>query len=510
MSTTSQDNNKRIAKNTLLLYFRMIVLMVVSLYTSRVILDALGVDDYGIYNVVGGVVATFAVVSNALSSAISRFITYELGKGNSTRLNRIFSASITIQLLLAIIVAVVMETIGIWFLNTQMAIPSSRSTAANWTLQLSIVTFVINLISVPYNATIIAHERMSAFAYISIIEGLGKLLVAYLIMASPFDRLVLYAILMCVVAASVRFIYGNYCTRHFEECHYHFVYDKDLLKQMFGFAGWNFFGTCAYTLNTQGVNLLINIFFGVKLNAARAIATQADVALRQFINSFTTAVNPQITKSYAQGDNDYLYSLVCRSAKFSSFLLLFFAIPLSLEAQTIFSIWLKEVPEYTIIFFRLSVLIAFIDGAMVNSLMTAIFATANIRKYQVMVSSVGITVFPITWALYLLGYPAWTTYLTYFFVYIGALYVRLYCVRKLTAMQIKMYIKEVVLRVIPVALFSILPPYLLCHYMNDGILRLCLVCLLSVVTTALVVITLGLSASERNLITTKIRHKWHH
>ena len=233
MSNQTSDNNKRIAKNTLLLYFRMLFMMVVSLYTSRVILNALGVEDFGIYNVVGGVVAMFSVISGSLSSAISRFITYELGTGDQSKLNKIFSASVTIQLLLSLIIVVLIEAVGVWFMNAKMTIPDSRMTAANWVLQFSIITFVINLISVPYNAAIIAHEKMSAFAYISILEAMAKLAIAFLIMSSPIDKLIFYAILMCVVAIVIRLTYGHYCKKHFAECTYHFQWDKDILKQMF-------------------------------------------------------------------------------------------------------------------------------------------------------------------------------------------------------------------------------------------------------------------------------------
>ena len=243
-------------------------MMAVSLYTSRVVLNALGVEDFGIYNVVGGVVAMFTVLSGSLSAAISRFITYELGKGNQENLNKIFSSAITIQLGLAGIIILLAETVGFWFLNVKMNIPEIRMEAANWVFQFSILTFAINLISVPYNASIIAHEKMSAFAYISILEAIGKLAIAYLIVVSPMDKLIFYAILMCVVALIVRFTYGNYCKRHFSECTYHFIWDKQLLKQMFGFAGWNFIGAASAVLRDQGGNVVINLFCGPTVNAA--------------------------------------------------------------------------------------------------------------------------------------------------------------------------------------------------------------------------------------------------
>ena len=308
--TDTSANNKRIAKNTLLLYFRMLFMMAVSLYTSRVVLNALGVEDFGIYNVVGGVVAMFSMLSGSLSAAITRFITYELGKGNQENLKKIFSSSVTIQIGLAILIIVVAEAIGVWFLNMKMNIPDVRITAANWVFQFSILTFAVNLISVPYNASIIAHERMSAFAYISILEAIGKLAIVFLIVISPMDKLIFYAILMCAVALIVRLAYGVYCKRHFEECTYHFIFDRDLLKHMFGFAGWNFIGATSAVLRDQGGNVVINLFCGPAANAARGIAFQVNNAISGFVTNFMTALNPQITKSYAAGDRKYMMTLI--------------------------------------------------------------------------------------------------------------------------------------------------------------------------------------------------------
>lgn len=259
MTDTSQ-NNKRIAKNTLLLYIRTIFVMLVTLYTSRVILNTLGVSDFGIYNVVGGVVAMFSVISGSLSTSISRFITYELGHGDINKLKRIFSTSVNIQIGISLVVLILAEIFGVWFLNTKMNIPTDRLTAANWVLQCSLISFIINLISVPYNACIIAHERMSAFAYISILETVLKLAIVYMLLISPYDKLVTYAILLVFVSLIIRLIYGWYCNRNFSESHYKFVYDKQLIKEMTGFAGWSFFGNGAYMLNVQGIDMLINVF----------------------------------------------------------------------------------------------------------------------------------------------------------------------------------------------------------------------------------------------------------
>lgn len=292
MSNTNQ-NSKRIAKNTLLLYVRMLFMMAVSLYTSRVVLQTLGVENFGIYNVVGGVVAMFSVISGSLSAAISRFITYELGKGDKDQLIRIFSSSVTIQLGLGLIILLLAEVIGVWFLNTKMTIPTDRMYAANWVFQLSILTFIINLISVPYNAAIIAHEKMSAFAYISILEVVAKLIIVYMLLWSPFDKLIFYAILMASVALIIRFVYGYYCKRHFEECTFHFIFDKELLKKMFSFAGWNFIGAASAVLRDQGGNIVINLFCGPAVNAARGIAYQVNNAITGFVSNFMMALNPQ-------------------------------------------------------------------------------------------------------------------------------------------------------------------------------------------------------------------------
>ena len=353
--------------------------MAVSLFTSRVILNTLGVEDYGIYNVVGGIVTMFSVLSGSLSASISRFITFELGKGDFKRLKTIFSTGVNVQIGLSVLIIAIAEVVGIWFLNTKMNIPPERILAANWVFQCAIFTFVLNLLSVPYNAAIIAHEKMSAFAYISVIEVTLKLIIVYILMASPFDRLGTYAVLLFLVGAVIRFIYGYYCKRHFEECTYHFVIDKPILKEMTGFAGWNFLGNGAYMLNTQGVNILMNLYFGVAVNAARGVATQVDAALKQFVNNFTTAVNPQITKSYAQGDLDYMHKLVCRSAKLSAFLMLFFAVPIILETKTILTLWLKTIPEYATIFLQLTIISSFVDTVLANSLVTSMFATGNIK-----------------------------------------------------------------------------------------------------------------------------------
>lgn len=505
MSNQTSDNNKRIAKNTLLLYVRMLFTMAVSLFTSRVILNTLGVEDYGINNVVGGIVTMFSVLSGSLSSSISRFITFELGKGNIERLKTIFSTGVNIQLGMSVLIIIIAEAVGIWFLNTKMNIPTDRMVAANWVFQCAILTFVLNLLSVPYNAAIIAHEKMSAFAYISVVEVSLKLIIVYMLMISPFDRLETYAVLLLLVGAVIRFIYGYYCKRHFEECTYHFVFDKPVLKEMTGFAGWNFLCNGAYMLNTQGVNILMNLYFGVAVNAARGIATQVDAALKQFVNNFTTAVNPQITKSYAQGDLDYMHKLVCRSAKFSAFLMMFFAVPIILETNTILTIWLKTVPDYAVIFLQWIIISSFMDTVLANSLVTSMFATGKIKRYQIIVTTVGCLVFPLSWIAFKLGFEPQVGYILYFIIYTILLFVRLYLLKDMVKLPVMMYIREVLYKLAPIIVVGFAIPGILILTMDAGWLRLILVCLLSVLVTAASEYFIGLSNKEKNFVAEKIK-----
>lgn len=505
MSNQTSDNNKRIAKNTLLLYVRMLFTMAVSLFTSRVILNTLGVEDYGINNVVGGIVTMFSVLSGSLSSSISRFITFELGKGNIERLKTIFSTGVNIQLGMSVLIIIIAEAVGIWFLNTKMNIPTDRMVAANWVFQCAILTFVLNLLSVPYNAAIIAHEKMSAFAYISVVEVTLKLIIVYMLTISPFDRLKTYAVLLLCVGAVIRFIYGYYCKRHFEECTYHFVFDKPVLKEMTGFAGWNFLGNGAYMLNTQGVNILMNLYFGVAVNAARGIATQVDAALKQFVNNFTTAVNPQITKSYAQGDLDYMHKLVCRSAKFSAFLMMFFAVPIILETNTILTIWLKTVPDYAVIFLQWIIISSFMDTVLANSLVTSMFATGKIKRYQIIVTTVGCLVFPLSWIAFKLGFEPQVGYILYFIIYTILLFVRLYLLKDMVKLPVMMYIREVLYKLAPIIVVGFAIPGILILTMDAGWLRLILVCLLSVLVTAASEYFIGLSNKGKNFVAEKIK-----
>ena len=489
-------NNTRIAKNTFALVVRMLFMMGIALFTSRVVLESLGEDNYGIYNVVGGVVAMFSILSSPLSSAIQRFLTFELGTGNKDKLCKIFSTSVNIQLVIALIVVILCEIIGVWFVNHKMTIPVERLGAANFVLQCSVATFVVNLISVPYNATIIAHERMDVFAYLSILDSALRLTVAYLIYISTADRLKVYALLLLAIAVLMRLIYGIYCSRHFDEAHYKMKLDKALFREMSGFAGWNFFGNTAYMFNTQGVNMLINVFFGVKLNAARAIAVQVDAAISQFVNSFTTAINPQITKSYASNNRAYLYSLINRGSKFSFMVMYLIIVPVVLEADTILGIWLKDVPQQTAIFTRL-VVFGSLSTTMGTSMLTGILATGDIRRYQIVVTMVGCMVFPLTWIAYALGAPAYTTYIIYAVIYFSLNAIRLAALKRLMEFPVKTYVNQVLPRMLFLSVAAFVAPGVLVLSMPPSFLRLLVVCAVSALWGLVCGYFIGLDRHER-------------
>lgn len=496
-------NNKRIAKNTLLLYIRTIFLMLITLYTSRVILEQLGVDDYGIYNVVGGVVAMFSVISSALSSSISRFITFELGKGDIKRLTTIFSTSVNIQLGLSAIILLIGETVGLWFINYKMNIPAERLVSANWVLQCSLLTFCINLISVPYNSCIIAHEKMSAFAYISILEAALKLLICYMLIVSPIDKLIAYSLLMLFIAILIRFVYGLYSARNFEECKYRMCYEKDIVKEMTGFAGWSFFSNVAWIFNTQGVSVLINLFFGVALNAARGIASQVESAVMMFVRNFTTALNPQITKYYANGDKENMFLLMCRGTKFTYFLTLLMVLPLFLETEYVLQLWLKEVPTHTVIFVQLSIIGSIINN-IGNTCYTACQATGNIKRYSIVVTTVGFLVFPLTWLGFKLGLPVESTYIIYILVYICVSIANMLMTRWLLQFPLSMFLRKALLPMVSTTVFSAILPVLLCTHMQSSFIRFLVICIVSVLSTCVVIYIIGLTQGEKDLLNKKI------
>lgn len=503
--TSQRENTKRIAKNTLMLYGRMLFSMLVSLYTSRVVLQALGVEDYGIYNVVGGVVAMFSMISSSLSSSVSRFLTFELGKGDTDGLKRVFSTSLSIQLVLAGIIVVLAETIGLWFLNTHMTIPANRLYAANWVFHASVLTFVINLLSVPFSASIVSHERMSAFAYIGILDVVLRLLIVLFIAYSGlgFDRLIVYALLLVGVVCIMQAIYWRYCTHHFLECQLKLSFDVDYWKEMSSFAGWNFIGCTAGLLKDQGVNILLNLFLGPIINAARGIANTVNNVLSSFAGNFMTALNPQITKSYAAGDYDYMFSLVERGSRFSYYILLLFALPMLFEADFVLTLWLKHYPAHTVNFVRLILLVTMCD-ILSNTLINLQNATGKIRNYQLAVGGMLLMNFPLSYICLKIGFQPESTLIVALIVAVACLFLRLLFLRKMVGLSIRRYLHKVCGNVMCVTLAAAVLPTLLYLQMADGVLRFLLMCMLTALCSATAIYFIGCSRNERDFIKSRI------
>lgn len=494
----------RIAKNTVLLYVRTFFTMLIGLYTSRVVLKNLGVEDFGIYSAVGGVVAMFSVITGSLTAAIQRFLTFELGKGNQEKLTRIFSTSLTIQIVMAFIVVVIAEIIGIWFLNNKMNIPVARMGAANWVLHFTLASFAITLVSVPYNAAIIAHERMSAFAYISIFEAICKLGIAFLILKSPVDTLVFYALLMCSVAIVIRFVYGAYCKKMFAECSYHIIFDKALFKQMFGFAGWNFIGASSVILREQGGNILLNVFFGPTMNAARGISSQVNGAVSQFISGFTTAMNPQITKSYASGDYDYMMKLIFWGSRLSYYMLFLVALPIIINAEFLLDAWLVDYPSYAIVFVQLVMLFS-LSESISNPLITAMLATGNIRNYQIVVGGLQMMNLPISYIGLKMGCPA--TFVLIVAIVISQLcfFARIFMLKKMIQLQLIHFLKKVYCNVLAVSAIAAFFPYILSNRFEKGLLSFSLSVATSLISSLLVIFFIGCDKEERGMVMNKAK-----
>lgn len=509
MTTQTSDNNKRIAKNTLMLYFRMMFLMLISLYTSRVILQTLGVEDYGIYNVVGGFVAFLAFLNGSISSSTSRFITFALGKGNMQNLKKVFSICLLTHLLIAVLLLVIAETVGLWFVMNKLIIPEDRMNAAIWVYQCSILSSLIMVWSVPYNACIIAHEKMSAFAYISIFEAVAKLIIVYILMIGFIDNLILYAILLLIVQLIIRYLYTRYCHKNFEESRTGFIWDCSLFKEILSFAGWNLWGNLAGALFTQGVNVILNMFFGPAVNAARGLAVQVQSAVQLFAVNFQTAINPQITKSFANGDIDYMHVLVCRSTKFTFYLLLCLSLPIMVRTDFILGIWLGRTPEFAAVFLKLMLIICIVD-AMANPLMVSASATGKVKLYQSVIGGILLLIVPCAYVVLRLGGVPETVFYVHLVIVVIACIVRLYIIRPMIRLSIVNYIKNSIMPCLIVGTFATVLSIGVSDIMPmssiGSLVTLVITFLISLVT----IVSLGLTSSERQFLlekALKILHK---
>lgn len=440
------DNKyKRMAKNAGMLYFRMLLTMAVALYTSRVILQTLGVEDFGIYNVVAGFVTMLGFLNSAMSSATQRFLAFELGKPGDKDMPGIFSMSMNIHVLIALFVLILGETLGIWFVRTQLTIPIDRMFAAEWVFHLALLSFIVSIISVPYNALIIANERMSIFALVSIIDVTLKLLIVFMLSWFGIDKLILYAVLSLAVVFIIFMVYRSYCKSRFPESRFRLYWDKKLFNIMLSYTGWNLWGNIAAVMSGQGVNVLLNIFFGPSVNAARAIAMQVSGALNSFVQNLQVAINPQIIKSYAVKDMTYMHQLVCYGAKYNFFLLFFLSMPVLMNTNFILNIWLVSIPEYTSVFIQLIIINILID-CVSAPLMASAQATGRIKLYQSVVGGILLLNLPFSYLVLKVGGSPFAVVYVGIVISILAFIARLIILKKLVSLPIMKYLEDVVVR----------------------------------------------------------------
>lgn len=489
------SNNKRIAKNTLFMYLRMFLTMSIGLYTSRVVLNSLGVEDYGLYNVIGGIIAMFGFINGAMTNTTSRYITYYLGH-NKNMLSKVFSLTFFIHAIIALIVILLGETFGLWYVYNKLVVPEGRFDAAFWLYQFSIAASVINILYIPFNSSIIAHERMKAFAYIAIVDSFLKLAIALLINYAPIDELVFYGFLMFLVTFINILCYVYYCFKHFEETTLKLYFDKHMFKEMMGFTGWSMFGNFAFLFYSYGINLILNLFFGPAVNAARGIAVQIENVIRQFASNVQVAMNPQIIKSYADNNLDRMHMLIFASSKYCFFLLFLLSLPIIIEADNILHIWLGIVPAHTINFVRITLLVCLLD-TLATPLFTGNLATGRIKYYQIAICLVSYSMMPITFLAVKFSVIPEVAFLCLFSCKLIEQVTRIFISKKQLNLSIRFYIIEVILPVSIVFVLSFIPPILFKCFLGDSLINSFLIIFISLISVLLFVSVFGLSNSER-------------
>ena len=477
----------------------MLFSMGVALYTSRIVLATLGIEDFGIYNVIGGVVIMMSVLNSSMSIAVQRFLAFELGQNNELQLKKTFNISLFTHAVIAVIVLIIAETAGLWFVSTQLNIPDNRMYAAIWVFHLSVFSCLLSILQVPFTAAIISNEKMGVYAYLGILDVVLRLLIAYILIIGSFDKLILYGFLTLGTTFLILLIHVFYCKKHFPETRFHFVWDGDLFKKIISFSGWNLFYEFAWVAVSQGINILLNIFFGPAVNAAKAISNQVNVAIRRFSVNFQTALKPQIIKTYASDDLSSMFNLLYRGSRFSFYLLFFISLPVLLETEYILNLWLVDVPEYTVIFCRLIIIHSLIT-VMSNLLGTAVSAHGNIKRYKIFTSLTFFINLPISYFILKQGGSPEITLYVYVFISICQLFVRLFEVKRLINLSIRQFIKEVVLNIAVVSVISMIVPLFYQLISSFGGQRFVISTILSILSVALTVYFLGLKKSERVVI----------
>ena len=489
-------DNKRIVKNSIMLYVGMVYGLFISLYTSRVVLNALGFEDYGLYNVIGSVAAMFIFLRSAMGNSIHRFMAYSIGKGDVEEVKKVFSSGVLMHFLLGCVIVLIAETIGLWFLNNRMIIPDERLVAANWVYQFSVFSIFLSVICVPYDALIIAHEKMIAFAFVQIFNSTLILLIVLFIDSISYDRLIVYGLLLMFVQVLNRIIYGVYCKKHFPECIFILVRDRSLLKEITSFAGWALLGNIAYIGYTQGLNIMLNVFFNPVVNAARGISYSIQGALKGFTINIQTAVNPQITKAYVAGETERLHQLIVASSKLSYYLLLSIVIAVSSEIEAILKLWLVNVPDYSVSF-TLLILASMLIDPLANPLLISNRATGKIKNYQLSEGGLLILILPVSWVFLELGYEPGSFFIVQFFFFIVTQVARVFLVCHYINMSYRYYLKKIIYPISIVSVISVFIPLFLHFTLVNTVTNMILTCIISFVYVLTISYCLGLDASEK-------------
>jgi O-antigen/teichoic acid export membrane protein len=492
-------NTRRIAKNTLMLYFRQILIMLVSLYTVRVVLETLGAEDYGIYNVVAGVVTMFGFLSGSMATASQRYFSFEIGHGDYEQLERVFSLSFTIYVLIAALALLLAETAGLWFVANKLVLRPERRSAALWVYQSTVISFLFTILTAPYMAMIIAREDMNIYAYVSVVEVVLKLVIVFVLRFLLWDKLQLYGILLCVVTIIVTAVYRFICGRKYKECKFRFYWNRVLFKEITGFTGWNMFGSLTTIIRNQAVTILLNQFFNPVIVAARGIALQVNGAVSSFSQNFSMALQPQIVKTYSAGEKDRMFRLITNGAKITWFLLFLFALPLVLEMPFVLSLWLKDPPEYTVVFTRL----ALID-VLVNSisfpLMTAAQASGKVKLYETVLGTIQLCCFVLIWIVLMLGSPAEASMLVSIGISGVMFFVRLLIVHRLVSYPLRYFFRGAFVQVCAVTAASVILPAAVYMLLKQSLIRLCVVIPASIVSICFWMYVIGLNTAERTRI----------
>ena len=500
------SNNRRIAKNTIVLTLRMFVTMIISFFTSRILLDNLGVTDFGVYSVVAGVISMFSFLKNNMEVGTQRFLNYYLGKSDYSVLNKVFSTSVAIYFIIAIAIVIVGEPVGVYFLNNKLDIPPDRLFAAKIVFQFTVVSSFISIISTPYSALIIAYEKMSVYAYMSIFDAIYLLVISLLLPYISWDSLITYGLLVCILSLLTRVIYGLYCTHAIRKIKFTFSFDKGLFKEMFAFSGWTMTGGFAHMLYNQGLIMVINIFFGPLVNAAQSLASRLSIAMRSFCSNFIVATKPQITKYYASGSIKEMERLVYISSKLSYYIMACVTIPFLIRPDYILDIWLKEVPEHTTTFVRLSAIIAFYTS-LTQPVVTAIHSTGKIKKFQIIESMTLMMIIPTVYIFFRLGYSPSSAYIIMLFWLIMAQLVRVYFTHKLLSFSIKRYLLEILVPMTFIYAFSFFIVLRITDFIPRNLIGLILVVFTSIAVVSSAFFIIGLKKSDRNIVWSTVSEK---